>query len=120
MADAELPPDAIVITALGMESSLGGVVTACAAARAGLSMARELPDYSITSRDGTEIEIHGHSVATVSGFRGLGRLVALGWSALSELLRDANLDGTNLAHVGFSVGLADYSSRAPRGAGKDD
>ena len=31
---AELQPDAIVITAIGIQSSLGGAVSACAGARA--------------------------------------------------------------------------------------
>jgi 3-oxoacyl-[acyl-carrier-protein] synthase-1 len=101
----QLPADTIVITGIGMCSSLGNAVMACAAARAGVTMSRELPDFVITCNDGTDAVIVGNPVATAAGFRGMGKLLNLGMGALDDLLGQTDLRSQNLDKTGLYVCL---------------
>ncbi len=84
----------IGITAIGMVSSLGlSAVSACAAARAGLSASSPL-EYEVIDQESAEaIPVQGHVVrGFTDGFSGTGRLVRLAAEALADLLRDPELD----------------------------
>lgn len=81
--------DTIAITGRGMVSSLGhDVVTACAAARAGLVRSEQL-DYEIQSPEDGKIESAiGHSIPLwTEGFEGPTRLLRLAQAGLSDLQR---------------------------------
>jgi len=102
---AELRPDDIVITGIGMQTSLGNAVTSCAAARAGLSMARQLEDLVILTEDGNEEFVVGHAVQSASGFRGMGKLVTLGWAALQDLLSTTDAAALAGDRMGFCLSV---------------
>jgi len=75
-----------------MVTSLGhDAISSCAAARAGISRARELGIMKVRrEEDGEMEEVVGHSVPVLTdGFEGDGRLIALGWTALKDLLKPA-------------------------------
>lgn len=82
----------LFITGLGMVSSLGRSVQACAAARAGLTRWTEL-DAEVSDEDTLELEpLRGHAVRGLTeGFEGTGRLVRLGNAALEDLFLEADL-----------------------------
>lgn len=77
----------MVVTGVGMQSSMGGAFTACAAARAGLTRIRELQDFPVLAEDGTVEPALGHPVLAATGFRGKAKLLCLGWPALEDLLQ---------------------------------
>jgi 3-oxoacyl-[acyl-carrier-protein] synthase-1 len=108
---SDLPADTVVVTGLGMCTSLGGTVTACAAARAGMSAGTELPDLLVRDVDGAEAPATGHPVPTVAGFQGSARLLCLAWPALEELLESTNLRAHAFDRTGLLLGLADPASR---------
>ena len=103
----QLLADTIVITGIGMSSSLGNAVLACAAARTGMSISRELEGFVTTCEDGTDAVIVGHPIATASGFRGTGKLLCLGKGALEDLLETSDLRGDNQVKMGLYVCLRD-------------
>jgi 3-oxoacyl-[acyl-carrier-protein] synthase-1 len=75
----------VVITGIGMMSSLGDGVTACAAARAGITRPAEL-SMAVASRDDENPQpVTGHPCPAVEGFEGIARLVYLARLALDEL-----------------------------------
>ena len=77
----------LAITALGMRTSIGDdVIGSCAALRAGLSCAQELSRFTVLNEDGTPEHPTGHPVLEAQGFQGQAKLLALGRSALDELL----------------------------------
>lgn len=84
-----------------MASSLGGVEGACAAARAGITRARELAGPPILDEDTVELApVIGHAHPTdTEGFRGTARLVRLGAAALHNLLRYSGLPGSSLTQA---------------------
>lgn len=100
-----LSADTIVITAIGMNTSLGHAETACAAARAGLSAAREMEHYLVFDEDGVDEKAIGHPVRTAAGFQGVGKLCALGFPALVDLLHGHELHYFNPDRTGFLVCL---------------
>jgi 3-oxoacyl-[acyl-carrier-protein] synthase I len=110
------PADTIVITGLGMSTSLGNAALACAAARAGVTMARDLDDVVITCSDGSDATITGHAIATAAGFRGLGKLVCLGVSALEDLLEQSDLRSQPLDRTGLYLCLRAPSAPSAPGA----
>lgn len=111
----ESSAETIVVTGIGMCSSLGNAVTACAAARAGLSMCRDLADVLITCRDGADAAVAGHAVDGAAGFRGRARLVCLGMAAFEDLLESNDLRSQNHEKTGVYLCL-----RAPeRGPAPD-
>lgn len=74
----------VAITGVGLVSSLGTSVQACAADRAGITRARELP--FVAGMDGIEpARVLGHPVPFVEGYEGVGRLVCLARLALEDL-----------------------------------
>jgi 3-oxoacyl-[acyl-carrier-protein] synthase-1 len=82
---ARLEGGRLAITGLGMATSLGDAVTACAAARAGLVRPRPLPFFA--GMDGEEpAVVAGHPCPDVMGFEGFARLCYLTRLALEDLL----------------------------------
>ena len=80
---------AAAITAVGVCSSLGDFVTACAASRAGVSRPLDITDpMTVPSDPDPEDEVPvvvAHPVRELASFRGMGRLVALVAQALVVL-----------------------------------
>ncbi|QQR44276.1 hypothetical protein JKA73_35770 [Myxococcus xanthus] len=102
-----LPGDAIVITGLGMVSSLGAdVVTSCAAARAGLTRWKEL-DIRVTDKDTLEaVPLQGQEITWLThGFEGFARWLRLGDAALRDLLEYSQLGRAALPHTGIYLQL---------------
>jgi 3-oxoacyl-[acyl-carrier-protein] synthase-1 len=96
---------ALSIRALGLASSLGGLVPACAAYRAGMTRPGPALDVSFMARGDEEpqpITVHAVRAATY-GFTGVGRLAALVTEALMDLPRDGD---TRLAGGGSGMFLA--------------
>jgi len=88
------------VSALGMAASLGhDAVTACAAARAGISRAGPLPVW-VPNVDTQDPEpVVGHAVdGLADGFEGTGRLLRLAELALSDLLRSTPAADLRSAH----------------------
>lgn len=85
--------DAIVVTGVGLVSSLGlGWKQSCASAWAGVSRIGEL-DYLSEDEDSLEmVPVVGHSASFVSeGFTDVGRLIRLSSLALKDLFESENL-----------------------------
>lgn len=102
--------DPIVITSLGMVSSLGlDVVTGCAAARAGLQRLHEL-ELTVADQDAlVSVPLMGHSAAWhTSGFEGFGRWFRLGDAALNDLLAYAPLEPAHTSRLGIVLHLPDH------------
>lgn len=80
--------DSVVVTGIGAASPLGGVVSMCAAARAGLMSVEEIGESALFAEDwGQAPPILGHSVrGYTEGYTGLGRVARLGMLALEDLL----------------------------------
>lgn len=100
-------PEKIVITGLGMVSSLGyDVITSCAAAMAGLTRVTEFHNLKIYNAEAGEFEpALGHAVALITdGFTGLGRLVSLGVSAINDLINNTKL--TDWSKTGLFINLS--------------
>jgi 3-oxoacyl-[acyl-carrier-protein] synthase I len=111
------PSPPVSVTALGMVSSLGNdVITACAAARAGLTRPAELTslDFGGEETFGDETldgppEVVGHPVRGIAdGFTGLGKALLLGGAALDDLLAQRPLSATEAARTGFLLNLSDH------------
>lgn len=103
--------ESIVVTGLGMVSSLGTDSVTCAAAfRAGLSGAKELGGFLVLNQqENTYQSIYAHQVPFLTeGFEGLGRLVRLGWSALQDLLAQDDIRKENNKRTGVILALRDY------------
>jgi hypothetical protein len=107
----QLSADAIVITGLGMCSSLGNTVLACAAARAGIAAGVDLDDFLVMDEDGVEEKATGHLVRTATGFQGAAKLLCLAWSALEDLLQKNDLRALNPEKTGLYLCLPDQASR---------
>jgi 3-oxoacyl-[acyl-carrier-protein] synthase I len=107
----KLAQDAVVITGLGMSSSLGNVVTASAAARAGIAAAMELDDFLVHDADGAEEKATGHPVAAANGFQGRAKLLCLAWSALDDLLQNDDLRALDLERTGLILAMPDLDGR---------
>lgn len=100
--------DELVITGMGMVSSLGlTVVQSCAAARAGISRSMEL-DYCVEVPAELEmIPVMGHSVGYFTlGFSELGRLVRLGSLALKDLIGGGRIDIRVIENTAIIINLA--------------
>ena len=87
------------ITGLGLATSLGvDAVTACAAARAGLSRPAELP-VQIASRETDDPEpVVGYPISLAAGFDGMGRLLRVLHLALADLASTAEPERVRQAH----------------------
>lgn len=97
-----------MISAVGMCSSLGpDVVSSCAAARAGITRAREQVHFEVLDQEaGDTVPLAAHSVAAAEGFVGLGRLIRLGVAGLRDLQSQVELDPALLDESAFVVNLA--------------
>ncbi|MFP2924794.1 TIGR02270 family protein [Pyxidicoccus sp. 3LG] len=85
----------LTVTGLGMVSAIGdGVVTSCAASRAGLVRISPLEDVQVWDSADQQLEpSRGHRIPWVTeGFSGLGRLAALATQALVELRGEFRFD----------------------------
>ncbi len=80
----------VVITGVGLCSSMGGVVGSCAAARAGMSRAANLDQLVEDDATGVPEPVNGHTAPEISGFIGRARLLALGERALADLFASGN------------------------------
>jgi 3-oxoacyl-[acyl-carrier-protein] synthase-1 len=107
---------AVAVTGVGVCSSLGGFVTACAAARAGISRPLDITEPESVAADPEPDDevaaVTGHPAPEVASFRGAGRLVALGEQALVDL-RAQHPDLEGGAHIGLSLCLTDQATRRP-------
>ncbi|XXY51487.1 hypothetical protein WME91_10125 [Sorangium sp. So ce269] len=106
----------IVVTGMGMVSSLGlDVVTACAAARAGLVLTEELDYYGVRSPDDGKVSgLLACPVRDLSrGFEGAARLQRLLEGALLDLLRQAPDLAGAASHAGVYLALPDPRRAAP-------
>ncbi len=97
------------ITAVAANTSLGGVVGGCAAARANLARPAPLPRMVFDLEEGP-VPVIGHPVPAVTGFQGEARLLSLALPALRELARSVGLPSGS--PVGLCVALPDLASRA--------
>jgi Beta-ketoacyl synthase, N-terminal domain len=88
MAGEPVSPLSIVVTGLGMVSSLGtNAISACAAARAGISRAAPLEGANVYDEESGElIPIAGHCATVTNGFSSLGRVARLGQKAIQDLM----------------------------------
>jgi len=99
--------DSIVVTGLGMVSSIGlDVITSCASARAGLSRMSH-SDVEILNEEELRMEpIRGHAINLITdGFTGLGRLANLGIFAFKDLLNYSKLTQKMLSKTGIYIHL---------------
>jgi 3-oxoacyl-[acyl-carrier-protein] synthase-1 len=100
--------DTIVITGVGMVSSLGwGAVAACAAARAGITRVAELEDFTLWDETAeVPVPATGHRAPGVEGFQGIGRLARLGTIALQDLRDRVDLSESALVRTGLFINLS--------------
>src|SRR6185436_14582460 len=84
----------ILVTSLGANTSLGNVVVACAAARAGLTRPASVDREVVDAEEGS-VPLNGHPISTVAGFKSEARLLALALPALRDLLEGAGTTALN-------------------------
>jgi len=99
----------VVVTGLGMVSSLGcDVITSCAAARGGITRITEMKFSALDEGSGEMVPVKGHVIkGIVEGFEGLGRLIRLGAIALRDLLEYSNLHEEHLLNTAIFLHLSD-------------
>ncbi len=104
-----LAPDELVITAVGMVSSLGyGVVQSCAAARSGLIRLAELDVDAMDDAEVRPVPLRGHAIQGLTeGFAGMGRFLRLGDAALADMLEYGALTPELLSGAHFLLHLPD-------------
>lgn len=98
-----------VVTGISANTSLGDAVTTCAAVRARLARPLPLEAEAWTEEEGA-IPVAGHPVATVAGFQGEARLLALALEPLSRLWQEAKLAAS--PEVALLLALPDLQRRA--------
>lgn len=100
------------VKSIGLASSLGPLIPACAAFRAGVSRPSAAPDAEVffpgDEEPGT-VAVHVLPVATF-GFSGVGRLIALLVEALADLATREDLGALD-AKAGLYVALPDPEAR---------
>ena len=89
---------------------MGDALTACAAARAGLSRPVELAFEVEDDDTGLPAAVCGHPVPDVEAFLGRARVIALGAGGLGDLLA-RRPDLATASDVGFCLCLADQDAR---------
>lgn len=118
-------PGALAVTALGMVTSLGdGVVSSCAASRAGVLRAGELNGFQVwDAESGEMLPARGHAIPHLTeGFVGSARLARLAGAALVDLARSP---GWEPARSALLVALpsdfhVDAYTRAPFGDDEEE
>jgi 3-oxoacyl-[acyl-carrier-protein] synthase-1 len=98
-----------VVTGISANTSLGDAVTTCAAVRARLARPLPLEAEAWTEEDGA-VPVTGHPVATVAGFQGEARLLALAVEPLSRLWQESKLGAS--PEVALLLALPDLQKRA--------
>ena len=109
--------DALVITGMGMISSIGyNVDISCAAARAGITRVNDIETYSVFNEDEWQSEnISGHSIPFFTeGFDGKGRLIRLGIPALEELITSSGIVKDDFSKTGFWLSVPDFERTKKR------
>ncbi|MCI0400220.1 MAG: hypothetical protein L0Z68_02795 [Gammaproteobacteria bacterium] len=100
--------DSIVITGIGMVSSLAhDAATSCAAYRAALSGASQLDGRYIFNEEQNEFEsVVGHQIPIVlNGFEGFARVLCIGWYALQDLLARIDIQAMDPSRTGLHLAL---------------
>jgi 3-oxoacyl-[acyl-carrier-protein] synthase-1 len=118
--------DRLMILGVGAATSLGDSVSACAAARAGVTRSCPLEAFLVLDPDSGEmVPVTGHPVSFLTqGFSGVARLTRLGSLALRELLVRGVLDPRELPETavilavgsGYYLNAIDASVDAEEGA----
>lgn len=84
----------LALTGMGLASSLGGVITAAAAFRAGIVRASERESVSVDLPDGSEAPVYVHAARPVmEGFEHHGLWLRLAGLALADLRANLERDG---------------------------
>lgn len=111
----EADMSSLIVTAVGMVTSLGDSRDGCAAARAGLVRIGEItsinaaidPDLAREGLDGAPPFV-GHSIDIIgAGSAGVAKLLALSQAALDELLAQPAFADSGDSRLGLSVSLSD-------------
>jgi len=103
----DIRDDTLVVTGLGMASSLGRYTAGCAAARAGIVRTSELEFLADDPLNFEAVLVNGHSCGWLTrGFAETGRLVRLGSLALQDLFTRGEADPTDLADCGVVLSTA--------------
>ena len=100
------------VKAMGLASSLGPLIPACAAFRAGVALPSPAPDFDHFVQGEEEpntVAVHALPAATF-GFQGIGRLVALLADALADMMTREDLDAL-APETGLYVALPDPLER---------
>jgi 3-oxoacyl-[acyl-carrier-protein] synthase-1 len=100
---------AAVVTGIAANTSLGDAVTTCAAVRARLARPTALDAEVWTEEEGA-VPVIGYPVASVEGFQGEARLLALALEPLSRLWREAELPAS--PEVGLLLAVPGLPRRA--------
>ncbi|MEM1450264.1 MAG: hypothetical protein AAGI22_14205 [Planctomycetota bacterium] len=98
----------VTVAAIGMTSALGpDAASACAAARAGIVRAADLPGFTLIRKDDGEPEaVRGHAAHSATrGFEGYGRLLALARQAALDLAHDADRNAAELGRLGLYLAI---------------
>ena len=112
--------DAIVVSGIGLRSSLGGAIPAAAAFRCGMSSGQELPEWSYFDEEEHEEHfLRGHPAMGVApGFQGIARFLKLGLMALEDLGGAIDLAKLNPARIGVILVLPASSAELERAPGE--
>jgi 3-oxoacyl-[acyl-carrier-protein] synthase-1 len=110
----------VSLSALGAATSLGGMVQAAAAARAGIVRPSELQGCAHLDEELNEpVPISGHPASWLTeGFEGLGRFAQLGLAALNDLL--ASCPRIQVERTGFFLALPQYLGQEEEEKGKHE
>ena len=97
-------PNDITISAVGINSSFGGIVDAAAAFRCGMSRGRELTDWPYFDEEYFHQHfIIGHPAAGLSeGFHGIGRYIKMAVFALNDMQQYLNMAVLDPDRLGIS------------------
>ena len=105
----KIEPHMIVVTGLGMISSIGrDVLTSCASARAGITRESKLDYFGVFEEDSAKVvPVVGHTMTGFAeGFAGLGKLIRLGNAAVADLLGYIDSPRTDFSKTGFFLNLS--------------
>lgn len=105
----------VVVSGIGMHTSMGGAVQAAAGHRAGLTRVQEISERPYFSEETREIEsISGHpSHGVTEGFQGRGRLLRLVRNAFDDLWISVSREGISAAQCGIVVVGPDVNDGVP-------
>lgn len=101
----------IVITAVGMVTSLGlDCITSCAAYRGGFSGGGEFEDFKVLNEEDRSVEnVCVHQVPMITnGFEGYTRMLRMGNAALEDLFAEADRSNWDFERTALYLALPDY------------